>query len=276
MKGGDLKITKILLLTMIVGFSGLLAGCQTSQTVTTGQVGGVIGEPISAGKGGSDQERYDSRLKLAFAYYQGGAYDTALSEVDRALELRPRSGDAIALKGMIYGQMGDTEKALGYLKTAASLDASNGDLQHNLGTALCNYGRNAEGIAYLEKAAHLPSNTNKIKSWLMIGTCYKDAGNVQKAETAYHQVLYMEPNNMAALGELGNMMFMRNDIAGAQEYLGRIGSMSNMNASALWLGVKLARQQGDAYLMGQYAKALRDRYPSSPEAAALNRGDYHL
>jgi len=275
MKGSDLKITKILLLTMIVGFSGLLAGCQTSQRVSSGPVTGG-GEPITTMPNKPDQQRYDSRMKLAYAYYQGGKYDTALIEVDRALELRSRSGEAVALKGMIYGQMGDMEKAMGYLKTAASLEPGNGDLQHNLGTVLCNHGRYAEGIAYLEKAANLPSNTNKINSWLMIGMCYKNAGNVQKAETAYHQVLYMEPNNMAALGELGNMMFMRNDIAGAQEYLGRIGPMRNMNASALWLGVKLAHQQGDAYLMGQYAKTLRDRYPSSPEAAALNRGDYHL
>lgn len=271
------KNARIILFVMVIGFSMVLAGCKTTQTVTT-IAPGTSGQMISEVKPGSEQERFESRMKLAVAYFQGGrdSSATALAEVNRALELRPRSAEALALKGMIYDQMGDTGNAIAYLRNAVSNDSSNGDLNHNLGTMLCNHSQYADGIAYLEKAVSLPNNTNVTRSWLMIGECYQGAGNIQKAETAYHQVLYLEPSNRAALYQLSNFMYLRNDIIGAKEYLERMGSIRNMNAPALWLGVKIARTQGDAYLMGQYAKALRDRYPSSIEAAALNRGDYHL
>ncbi|MGL4668038.1 MAG: tetratricopeptide repeat protein, partial [Saezia sp.] len=208
----SLQNTKALLIALVVGFSGVLAGCQTTQTVSSGQVG--AGQPISTKPMAPEQDRFDIRMKLAVAYFQGGKENanTALAEVNKALELRPRSAEALSLKGMIYDQMGDAPNAIAHLKSAVSIDPNNGDLMHNLGTMLCNQGQYMDGAAHLEKAVSLPNNTNVVRSWVMIGECYRKAGSVQRAETAYHQVLYLEPSNVVALAQLGDMMYSRNDI----------------------------------------------------------------
>lgn len=262
-----------LLLIAVIASVNLLSGCQTTQTVVTQQ--GGSNQRIADGKPGTVDERFDIRLRLAAAYMQGGSYEVAMTEVNRALELKSRSSEAIALKGMIYSQMGDIDQAVVNLKKAVAIDSNNGDLYHNLGALLCTYDRGLEGVAYLEKAATMPNNSDVAKSWLVIGDCYRKAGNIQKAETAYHQVLYLDPFNSMGLGRMAAILYNHyNDPIGAQDYLNRIGSTNAMDAATLWLGVKLARDRGDAYLMGQYAKSLRDRFPSSEEAAALNRGDY--
>ena len=43
----------------------------------------------------------------------------------------------------------------------------------------------------------------------------------------------------------------------------------------LWLGLRIARANGDLRTESQLANELRERFPRSPEVAALARGDFN-
>lgn len=224
----------------------------------------------------SGDPKFDNRLALAYAYYQAGtASSIAMAEVDKALELRPRSAEALTLKGMIYDQMGDINNALVYMQRAVSIEPNNGTYVHNYGNELCIAQRYADGIAQLQRAAEMQTNTRRSQSWAAMGACYRSIGDLARAEGAFLQALQLEPSNMAANYQLAEFMFLRNDYQGAKIHLDRMGSVHTLNAQGLWLGVKIYRQLGDVYMMGQYSKQLQSKFPNSKEAAALARGDFY-
>lgn len=265
-------VTKLFL---AVGFALCVTGCVVeSQSTQLAGTGGVI----EGGNGApaDDNRRFEVRLQLAAAYYQGARYDVALEEVNKALDLRPRSPDALSLKGMIYQGQGDTVNALSFFQQAVKAAPDNGDFLHNYGVALCDNGRVEPGIGYLQQAIAQPAYQRKSNSFTAIGVCYVKAGDVVAAESAFRQALALEPQNSYALYQMGSMMFNRNDVQGAKYYFNQLASFGNLNAQTLWLGIKIARQEGDAYGMSQLARTLRERYPNSPERAALERGDFNL
>jgi len=254
------------------------AGCVTTETTQLSGTGGIPDTNMAAATRApvDNQKRYEARLQLAVAYYQAGAYSVALDDVNKALEAKPNAPEAISLKGMIYDQMGDKAQGLAFLRQAASIDKSNGDYLHNYGAALCSNKQTSEGIASLQQAIAIPSYPNKASSWAAIGACYAEAGNVVQAENAFHQALSLDPRNVYALYQLSNFMFNRNDVQGAKYYFDQLPGLNNLNSAALWLGIKIARQQGDAYRMSQMARVLRANFPASKERAALERGDFTL
>lgn len=230
-------------------------------------------DPLSPVEG---DPKFDNRLALAYAYYQAGrASSVAMAEVDKALELRPRSAEALTLKGMIYDQMGDVSNALVYLQRAASIEPNNGNYVHNYGNELCVAQHYAEGIAHLQRAAEMQTNTRRSQSWAAMGACYRASGDLARAESAFLQAVELEPYNATANYQLAEFMFLRNDYHGAKIHLERMGSVHTLNAQGLWLGVKICRQLGDVYGMNQYAKQLQNKFPNSREAAALARGDFY-
>lgn len=253
----------------------LSAGCSTTYTVKDDNV--VGGPTTSDGPARPDvNKQYEARYQLALAYYQGGQAEFALEEVNKALEFRPGSADAIALKGMIYEQMNDSASALHFFKRAIALAPNNGDHLHSYGASLCRNKQYSEGIARLQQAANMGGNANTARTWGALGACYMAGGDSIQAENAFHQALKLDPRNGFVLYQLANLMLQRNDLDGAHQYFSQLESLGNPGAAGLWLGIKIARQRGDAYSMGQYARVLRERYPNSLERAALERGDFNL
>jgi type IV pilus assembly protein PilF len=80
----------------------------------------------------------------------------------------------------------------------------------------------------------------------------------------------MERTNTVALLELAQLRYEAGDYATAASYYDRYNSLvRQQSARGLWLGVRLAKAQGDLNAEGSYALALRNRYPDSPEYQAL-------
>lgn len=270
--------TRVLWALPLVASVFLVTACVTERTETVGGNGGVV-----VGGGGNNQtpvddtKRYDARMQLAFAYYQGGNLRVALEEADKALQIRPSSADAVSLKGMIYEGMGDSANAMAMFRRAATMSGSAAVHLHNYGEALCRTQEYGEGLGYLRQAAdRAATNTEKVRSLAAMGTCYGKAGDIQQAENAFREALALDPRDPFVLYYLTEYFLNRNDVVGAKYYFDQLSSLGNMNAQVLWQGIKIARLQGDAYTMSQYARMLRTNYPNSKERAALERGNFSL
>lgn len=253
-----------------------LSGCVSEVSTVSGNEAslGSSEATVVKSKPIDDKQRFDLRFELAAAYYSGGQYDVAMEEIDKALVIQPRSADGNLLKGMIYDRQGNSSVALDYIRKAMTYKPGDGNYIHNYGVALCVNKNYAEGIKYLQQAVAAPGYQRVANSWAAMGTCYAQAGDFVQAEGALRQALEVEPRNGFALAQLANFMYKKNDPIAARQYFNQLGPVTDLSASTLWLGIRIARKQGDALYGNQLAKLLRDNYPSSPECQALDSGDF--
>ena len=57
-------------------------------------------------------------------------------------------------------------------------------------------------------------------------------------------------------------------------YYGLLAKSTDASAETLWLGLRVARAQGDLRTETRLATELRTRFPTSKEAASLTRGAF--
>lgn len=221
-----------------------------------------------------NNRRYETRLELAAVYYQGGQYDVAMQEVDKALEIRSRSAEATLLKGMIYERQGMSSNALDYIRRAMTYKPGDGDYMHNYGVALCANKSYAEGVKYLQQAVNAQGYQRVVNSLAAMGSCYAEQGDSQSAEAAFKKAQEIDPYNPYVLYHLASFMYNSGQLHAARQYFDKLSPLNNQNAPTLWLGIKIAYKQGDAMFGSQLARLLRDLYPSSAERNALERGDF--
>lgn len=253
-----------------------LSGCVSEVRTVTGNEAsfGADNSPVTQSKPMDDKQRFDLRFELAAAYYSGGQYDVAMEEIDKALVVQPRSADANLLKGMIYDRQGNSAVALEYVRKAMTYKPGDGNYIHNYGVALCQSKNYAEGIKYLQQAVAVPGYQRAANSWAAMGSCYAAAGDFAQAERALRQSLEVEPRNTMALMQLASFMYKKNDFASARQYFNQLGPVTDQGASTLWLGIRIARKQGDALYGSQLSRLLHENYPASPECRALDLGDF--
>ena len=76
---------------------------------------------------------------------------------------------------------------------------------------------------------------------------------------------YLLARTYLATGQIDRATFYYNLLARAVE----------STPETLWLGLRIARANGDLRTETQLANELRERFPRSPEVSALARGDFN-
>ncbi len=115
-----------------------LSGCVSTTTTTSGNPGprSPNGKDMATA---SDQTSTDRlvkvRMDLASAYFARGQAKDALDEVKQALNVRPDSAEAYALRGLIYAQLGEPGTADESFHKALSLAPHDGDVTPRKGAA---------------------------------------------------------------------------------------------------------------------------------------------
>jgi len=118
----------------------------------------------------SDSRCWLAHRNLATAFMCQGDFQSATSEWDRALMLRPRDALALHNLGYCYYRLGDMEKALGFLCRAAS-------------------------VAHQADAATFEA----------MGDCLARLGQTTRARRAYERALYIDPHLRSARTALARL-----------------------------------------------------------------------
>jgi tetratricopeptide (TPR) repeat protein len=177
-------------------------------------------------------EQPDLYIELGLVYYErGDDLDTALSQIEKAIDLNRQSGDGYFALARLLTQANRYDEADEYYQAAIQLAPQNrwymvswGDnarLSGDLSTAISIYrdtiqkfpefanayyqvalayrlnGETDQAVAAIEKAMQL-MNPPVVQIYVRAGEIYRWAGLGEKAITAYRQALILDPNNPTA------------------------------------------------------------------------------
>jgi len=255
----------------------VLAGCTTT-TVTTssGEVVAKGPERVVANAGAADaRTRARARADLAAGYYRTGQLAVALDEARRAVSIDSGFADAYGLLGLIYMDMGQRGDAEENFQKAMRLDPANSELANNYGWFMCQTGRERESIQYFDRALRDPLYTTPARAAQNAGSCLVKVKDYDGAERYLRRSFELDASNAATKYLLSRTYLATGQIDRATFYYNLLARSVESTPETLWLGLRIARANGDLRTETQLANELRERFPRSPEVAALARGDFN-
>lgn len=211
------------------------------------------------------------RSQLAAEYIRSGDLDAAKRSLDQALEIDPRDATSNMMMGVLLQQEGsqpNLEKADGFFKRAISSEPNNAQARNNYGTYLYQMQRYNEAIEQLTIAGATLGYEQRFKALENLGRVYLKLGDVASAEKTFKQALMVNRDSYISMLELAEIFYLRQQIPEAsklyEQYV-RVVGQKNQGARALWIGLRVARSNGDKLGMQVLVNQLRALFPDSPE-----------
>ncbi len=125
-------------------------------------------------KGAAAVQYYDRALRFGESWwyryrrghnsYRLGRYEEALSDLNRALELRPQVADVLDLRARVYRRQDRLELALADWAAALAIDPYDPTILRNRGSALWDEGRHEEALADYDKALVYGGNDHGLRA----------------------------------------------------------------------------------------------------------------
>ena len=254
----NVKLVKIVLIAVVCA---LMFGCETTPT---GNSSSVYNETALA-------SRARSHTDLGAAYYQQGKLEIALDEFNRAVEIDPTYSQAHNGLGLVYAALNQDAKADASFKRAIQVQPGSSEAHNNYGSFLCAHKRYDESITQFLEAVKNPLYSTPNLAYANAGICSVRKNDTKNAEVYLNKALQIEPLTYSAAYQLADIQFKRGDVTTAQKTLQNalIGSPS---PETLWLGIRIARVQGDKDAEASYALQLRQQYPNAEQTRLLLSG----
>lgn len=257
------KLPTVLLL------AALVVGCKTTTTV------GGVEVPASSVKSEADpRKRAEVRTELAASYYRDGRLAVAREEALRAVQADPKYAPGHGLLALIYMDIGDQAEAEASFSRALRLDPDSSDILNNYGWFLCQTARERESVPYFERAAGNRLYTTPGLAMRNAGVCLLKVNDLDGAEKALRRAMEFDAADSITKYELARLYLRRNQPGRAEFYYGLLDPGSRASAPGVWLGLRIARANGDLRRERDLASQLRERYPESPQTSALRRGAF--
>ena len=240
----------------------LLGGCAQSPSSV----------PAEAERG--DVRRAQIHTELAAQYFMRGQHATALDSLRIALDSSANYAPAYNMLALVHTELRQYPQAEEHFRRAIAYGRDYSDAHNNYGYFLCQRGRHEEGLAQLEQALSNPLYTSPDKALVNAGVCALEKGDRVRAEGYLQRALRLAPNHAGALGAMAEVQFRDGHYLAVRDLLGRLSGLSELNAAALWLGVRAERKLGDRMAEASYGTQLRRRFPDAPQTRLLLSGQY--
>jgi type IV pilus assembly protein PilF len=253
----------------------LLAACSTTTSTTSGPIN-EVGDRPSANAESDPNRRARARLELAGAYFGRGQMDVALDEVKLALAADPNLVAGYNLRGLIYGNMGETALAEESFRRALAISARDIDTMQNYGWFLCTQKRYSEAQVQFTNALAVPQNRAVARTLRTQGVCQGIAGQLAEAETSLLAAFELEPTNPSTAVNLAEVLYRRGDYERARFYIRRINNQPTlMSAQTLWLAARIEKRLGNQNGVQELGGQLVNRYRESREARSYEQGRFN-
>lgn len=241
--------------------AAVLAGCVSQTSVETRSV--------------QDASAFDARRRaeihtsLAVEYYQRGNLVVALEETRLSIRDDPTFVPAYNVRALVFMELREDAQARAAFDTALRLAPNDAEVMNNYGWFLCLRGDGARGMEYLARVQADPLYPTPEKPLLNAGLCARILGRNVESEDLLRRALLFRPDLAGALYNLAEILFAKGAYKDAEVYLSRYMRLGEPTLSALVLGVKLARAQGDKASEDSMLQQLRRRFPEAPQAREL-------
>lgn len=197
----------------------------------------------------------DQLLQMAEDAFQGGELEDAMALCNQVLELEAAQPDALEMKGLALGELGDFEDADELFeqllakhprRVTALIGAADvkirlpGDDRERIG----------EGLDLLERAERIAKQDEhlSIEIWLLRGVAYNQLGDHEDALDAFARVLHLDPDHVEARLEQAMAFFELGRFDEAKKAFG-----------------KLAREEPDEPWAHHYLGLIAERRNENPE-----------
>ena len=150
----------------------------------------------------SEPRNFAARYQFALLRYQLQKPD-AIQAVEAALELQPRSREALLLHTVLLLAQGRLEQALSSVGKITSSNPRDLQAWHNRGVILARLGRAEEAVAAFERAIAITPNA---ESWDGLGSAYQLLGRAQDALRSFDTALALSPRFVAAMCHRGSAL----------------------------------------------------------------------
>jgi type IV pilus assembly protein PilF len=262
--------------TAAVALALLLVACTSQTTVSEARPGRDSAGSVSTDADkGNPERRARARLELASLYFSRGQANEALGDVNNAIEAKPDMAEAYALRGLIYGALGNMALAEQNFQRALQLAPDDPDARHNYGWFLCQQKRYAEADAQFDNAVAQTQNREVVRALLAKGVCLARAGKWPEAERTLSRSYELDPSNPATAYNLSDVLLRRGDLPRARFYVARINAVREQsNAQSLWLAARIEHGLGNQTALQDLGRQLRERFPQSTETLQFERGRF--
>jgi tetratricopeptide (TPR) repeat protein len=193
---------------------------------------------------------------LADLYFQRGYSTPAISEYQKAIKLDPNNDDLLVSLGRVYERRGETEKAIEKYREAIKINPRSLFAHNYLAVILYNKGRALELGKKPEEARPLYEEVakelqivNSIDSqyfpvYMSSGAILTNMGAYPKAEIAFRNAVYLQPNNVEARSALAMVQIRLKHYDDARMHLAAALQIDPNSSKAHFLmGTALAAQK---------------------------------
>ena len=202
------------------------------------------------------------------AYLEGGMYDAAMLDLNRAIALDPSFGNAYNNRGNIYLMRGDFVKAIAEYQNALNTGTvyvlAVSKLLYNIGTAYMGLGEIRKAIEFFDRA--IAENSNESSYFYNRGLAHTKLNDAKNTLADYDRAIALNPSYVKALNNRGVVHEQSGDLDKALADFNMCLSLDR-SFSIGWInrGRVLSAK-------GEYQKAASDL----TEAIALSPGNVEL
>ncbi len=221
-----------------------------------------------------NRTRAKLHTELGALYLQSQNLSVALEELTMAIVIDPDYAPAYGARGLVLFHIREMALADRDFQQALHLDPNDPELNNNYGWFLCQVGREKEAIPHLQRAMKNALYETPERAYLNAGACYAKLGDLDAAEGFVEHSLLIRPNNPQALLQRAEINYRRGQVELASQQLSDLLRKTEPNAEALWLAVRVERKLGDRLAEARYGAQLKRKFPLSPEAQELLKGNF--
>lgn len=219
---------------------------------------------------GDKSQAFEAYSRLGYEYLQTGDVVNAKTSFKRALDINSGYADAYNGLALAFQLEGDPGIAEQYYRKATSLDPSSAMIHNNFGAFLFSEKRYEEACRELSRATEDPFYNRRAQAFENLGRCYQNLQRTDAAKHAFQRSLQVTSNRPVALVELSDLLIAEGNYPEANKYFDRFLTMVENRriehyAKSLWVGIRLARHDGNVSRSATYALILKNLFPESEE-----------
>jgi len=218
----------------------------------------------------SEAARYN--VELGIAYMQRGELGVAKEKLERAIKEDPHSAEAHSALALLDQRLGDNAAAESEFHTALRLAPHDPEIANNYAVYLCGTQRVNEGVKRLLAVARDPLYRTPEAAYTNAAVCLRSVHRDDEAQRNLQRALVLRPGFAEAVFQLAELQLEHGQLREARSRIDEYLNTYTETPDLLWLGVRIARAQGDKPAEQHYAQRLRVDFPDSQQTRALTQG----